>query len=46
LLDAYHLGLTAPHSAAEAPNNSRRKISQAALRRDELAVLQFLLESV
>jgi DNA topoisomerase-1 len=46
LLEAYHLGLTAPHSAVEAPENSRRKISQAALRRDELAVLQFLLESV
>jgi len=28
------------------PANSRRKLSQAALRRDELAVLQFLLESV
>ena len=47
LLDAYQLGLTAPHSAAEEqPLNSRRAQSQAALRRDELVVLQFLLESV
>jgi DNA topoisomerase I len=46
LLDAYQLGLTAPHSSAEEPLNSRRALSQAALRRDELVVLQFLLESV
>ncbi len=46
LLEAYHLGLTTPHSSEKDSNNSRRKLSQAALRRDELAVLQFLLELV
>jgi DNA topoisomerase-1 len=46
LLDAYHLGLTAPPSAVEETRNARRELSQAALRRDELVVLQFLQESV
>ncbi len=46
LLEAYHLGLTAPHSQTENTRNSRRELSQAALRRDELVVLQFLQESV
>jgi DNA topoisomerase-1 len=45
LLDAYHLGLTAP-APPEEPRSPRRASSQAALRRDELVVLQFLLESV
>ena len=45
LLDAYHLGLTAPAPPAE-PRIPRRATSQAALRRDELVVLQFLQESV
>ena len=45
LINAYHLGLTAPAPPAE--NNSKRRAkSQAALRRDELVVLQFLQESV
>jgi DNA topoisomerase-1 len=44
LLDAYHLGLTAPAAPAE-PRYPRRALSQAALRRDELVVLQFLQES-
>jgi DNA topoisomerase-1 len=46
LLDAYQLGLTAPHSAVQETRNARRELSQAALRRDELVVLQFLQESV
>lgn len=45
LLNAYQLGLTAPASPDE-PRTPRRAVSQAALRRDELVVLQFLLESV
>ena len=45
LLEAYHLGLTAPAPPPE-PRSPRRKLSQAALRRDELVVLQFLQESV
>jgi DNA topoisomerase-1 len=45
LINAYHLGLTAPAPPAEA-RKSRRRESQAALRRDELVVLQFLQESV
>jgi DNA topoisomerase I len=46
LLDAYHLGLTAPHSPVPETRNALRELSQAALRRDELVVLQFLHESV
>ena len=45
LINAYHLGLTAP-AAPEETRKSRRAASQAALRRDELVVLQFLQESV
>jgi DNA topoisomerase-1 len=45
LLEAYHLGLTAPSPPPE-PRSPRRKLSQAALRRDELVVLQFLQEAV
>lgn len=45
LISAYHLGLTAPVPPAE-PRSPRRATAQAALRRDELVVLQFLQESV
>ncbi len=45
LLDAYQLGLTAPPSPVAEKRNARREMSQAALRRDELVVLQFLQES-
>lgn len=45
LLNAYYRGLTAPHSQESAARNARRELSQAALRRDELVVLQFLHES-
>ena len=45
LINAYHLGLTAPMPPEEA-RKSRRATSQAALRRDELVVLQFLQEAV
>jgi len=45
LMDAYHLGLTAPASQPD-PLTPRRANSKAALRRDELVVLQFLQESV
>jgi len=44
LINAYHLGLTVPASRIE-PRSQRRAKSQAALRRDELIVLQFLQES-
>ncbi|MBI2296553.1 MAG: DNA topoisomerase IB [Betaproteobacteria bacterium] len=43
LLRAYHLGLTVPHSAP-ARRRARRERPAAALRRDEVAVLQFLEE--
>jgi DNA topoisomerase-1 len=46
LLEAYHMGLTAPHSQQAEVRKARREMSQAALRRDELVVLQFLQESV
>lgn len=46
LLSAYHMGLTAPHSPLPETRNARSELSQAALRRDELVVLQFLHESV
>lgn len=45
LLEAYHMGLTAPIPSAEQPRGMRRNVSAAALRRDEVAVLQFLQES-
>jgi DNA topoisomerase I len=45
LVNAYHLGLTAPASPIES-RRPRRAMSQAALRRDELVVLQFLYEQV
>jgi DNA topoisomerase I len=46
LLHAYHLGLTAPLSPAPPPRRSRRELPEAALRRDEVVVLQFLQEKV
>ncbi|MDO8413252.1 MAG: DNA topoisomerase IB [Gallionellaceae bacterium] len=45
LLSAYHLGLTVPPSTTSQIRNGRRELSQAALRRDELVVLQFLHET-
>ena len=45
LLEAYHMGLTAPVPSVLYPRDKRRKISATALRRDEVAVLQFLLET-
>jgi DNA topoisomerase-1 len=44
LLKAYHLDLTAPHFSTAQKRNVLRDPSQAALRREELAVLQFLHE--
>ena len=46
LLHAYHLGLTAPLSPAPPPRRARRELPAAALRRDEVVVLQFLQEKV
>lgn len=45
LLEAYHMGLTARVPSASQPRIKRRKVSATALRRDEVAVLQFLLET-
>ena len=45
LLEAYRLGLTVPHPATP-PRHARREHPTAALRRDEVAVLQFLQEKV
>ena len=45
LLEAYLLGLTVPHPATP-PRRARREHPTAALRRDEVAVLQFLQEKV
>lgn len=42
LLDAYHLGLTAPLSMPAAQRPARSNLPAAALRRDEVVVLQFL----
>jgi len=42
LLDAYHLGLTAPHPTVAETYNARNQQSSAALRRDELVVMKFL----
>lgn len=46
LFSAYHLGNTAPPSAAAMPRRASRKLSATALRRDEVVVLQFLREIV
>jgi DNA topoisomerase-1 len=45
LLSAYHLGHTAPHSEVPETHNALHELSHAALRRDELVVLDFLHES-
>ncbi len=45
LLEAYHLGLTALLPSEDQPHGVRRRPSAAALRRDEVVVLQFLQES-
>lgn len=45
LLSAYHLGLTAPHSEMPETRNVHQELSHAALRRDELVVLDFLHKS-
>src|SRR5712692_1544635 len=44
LVRAYLQGLTAPLAPAAQPNRTRREHPTAALRRDEVAVLQFLQE--
>ena len=44
LVRAYLQGLTAPLAAQALPKQARRKTPTAALRRDEVAVLQFLQE--
>jgi len=44
LVEAYHLGLTVPPTAPARARTSRRERPEAALRRDEVAVLQFLQE--
>jgi len=44
LVRAYLQGLTAPLANAALPNRARREHPTAALRRDEIAVLQFLQE--
>jgi DNA topoisomerase-1 len=45
LLIAYHLGLTAPLALATEKRDDSHEQSPAALRRDEVVVLQFLHES-
>src|SRR5712692_11166065 len=42
LVHAYHLGLTVPLSPAPPSRRARREPPAAALRRDEVAVLEFL----
>ncbi len=42
LLSAYHLGHTAPHSEVPETHNALHEMSHAALRRDELVILDFL----
>jgi DNA topoisomerase-1 len=42
VLEAYHLGLTAPHSEVTETFNAQHEMSHASLRRDELVVLNFL----
>src|SRR4051794_1944200 len=44
LLSAYHLGLTVPATPAARARGKRGHAAEAALRRDEVAVLQFLQE--
>ncbi len=44
LVRAYLQGLTAPLPSAPLPSHTRRQQPTAALRRDEVAVLQFLQE--
>lgn len=46
LLSAYHLGHTAPHSEVPETHNASRQMSHAALRRDEMVILDFLHASV
>ena len=46
LLSAYHLGLTPPLADVARSPSDRRPVSAAALRRDEVVVLQFLQETV
>lgn len=45
LLEAYHEGLTAPVPSVARPRGERSKVSPTTLRRDEVAVMQFLLTS-
>lgn len=44
LLEAYHMGLIPPVPSMALPRGRRRRLSAAALRRDEVALLQFLRE--
>jgi DNA topoisomerase-1 len=44
LVQAYHLGLTVPATVPVRPRRGRQERPEAALRRDEVAVLQFLQE--
>ncbi|HLS86995.1 MAG TPA: DNA topoisomerase IB [Burkholderiales bacterium] len=46
LLEAYHLGLTVPATPSARRRRRRGERPEAALRRDEVAVLQFLQERV
>jgi DNA topoisomerase-1 len=46
LLQAYHLGLTVPLAAPGRARRPRRERPEAALRRDEVVVLQFLQEKL
>jgi len=46
LLHAYHLGLTAPLAPTARMRRARRERPAAALRREEVVVLQFLQEKV
>jgi DNA topoisomerase-1 len=46
LIDAYLQGLTVPFPQRKGPNGQRRGPEAAALRRDEVAVLQFLHEQL
>jgi DNA topoisomerase-1 len=46
LVQAYHLGLTVPAASAARARRRKNERPEAALRRDEVAVLQFLQERV
>ncbi|HEX5476802.1 MAG TPA: DNA topoisomerase IB [Burkholderiales bacterium] len=46
LLEAYHLGLTVPQAPAARARRQRHEKPEAALRRDEVVVLQFLQEKL